>query len=342
MQKKFGLIGFGYAGKTFHAPLIAATPGAVLAMIATSQAEEATLHYPGAVIVPDAAALIADPQIDVVVLATPNASHYPLALAALEAGKHVVVDKPFTLTVAEAEDLAQKAVAAGKVLSVFHNRRWDADFMALKTLLASGCLGDVVQFENQFNRYRPEVKDRWRENDLPGSGLWFDLGPHLIDQTLQLFGKPEAVFADLQKRRAGAQAVDDFHVLLRYPGLRVTLAGSCLVSGGSPRFLVHGTLASFEKHGLDVQELQLKAGLLPGDAGFGIDPVAGQLHTSRQDQIESAAVGMPRGHYLAYYQGICAALDGAANPVTPEEGILIMQILQAAEQSAVSGCWHTL
>ncbi|MFC7419589.1 oxidoreductase [Iodobacter arcticus] len=342
MQKNIniGLVGFGYAGQTFHAPLIAATAGFNLRVVASSQPDLVTSKYPQADVVANAEALITDERVDLVVLATPNASHYPLACAALAAGKHVVVDKPFTLTVAEARDLVSRAAASGKILSIFHNRRWDADFLGLKALLASGRLGEIVQFESQFDRYRPQIRDRWRESAELGSGLWFDLGPHLIDQTLQLFGPPQAVFADLQMRRTGAQAVDDFHVLLRYPTMRVKLSASCLVSGGTPRYVLHGSLASFSKQGLDVQESQLKAGLLPTAAGFGLDPIRGLLHHSVNDQIQSEEIVMPLGQYVAYYAAVRDAVLGLGkNPVTPSEGLLIMQIVEAAQQSADMGAW---
>jgi predicted dehydrogenase len=342
MQKNLvvGLVGFGYAGQTFHAPLIAATAGLDLRFVASSQHQLVTGQYPEAAVLPDAMALINDPRVDLVVLATPNASHYPLVCEALDAGKHVVVDKPFTLTVAQAQELALRAQVSGKVLSIFHNRRWDADFLCLKALLASGRLGEVAQFESQFDRYRPQVRERWRESAELGSGLWFDLGPHLIDQTVQLFGPPQAVFADLQKRRDGAQAVDDFHVLLRYPTMRVKLSASCLVSGGAPRYVVHGSLASFSKQGLDVQETQLKAGQLPDAAGFGLDSVSGYLHSSVNDQAKSEEIVMPLGQYVAYYAAVRDAVLGQGkNPVTPNEGVLIMRLLEAAQQSAEMGAW---
>ncbi|AZN35825.1 oxidoreductase [Iodobacter ciconiae] len=335
-----GLVGFGYAGQTFHAPLIAATAGLDLRFVASSQPQLVTDRYPDTGVLFNAMMLINQPDIDLVVLATPNASHYPLACEALDAGKHVVVDKPFTLTLAQAKELALRAQVSGKVLSIFHNRRWDADFLGVKALLASGRLGEIAQFESQFDRYRPQTRDRWRERAEPGGGLWFDLGPHLVDQALQLFGPPLAVFADLQKRRAGAQAVDDFHVLLRYPTMRVKLSGSCLVSGGVPRYVLHGSLASFEKYGLDVQEAQMKAGLLPGSAGFGLDPLPGYLHHSVNDQTRSEEIAMPLGHYMSYYAGVRDAVLGLGkNPVTAQEGVLIMQLLEAAQQSAETGAW---
>ncbi len=194
---RVGLVGYGYAGKTFHAPLLGTAPGITLAAIASSKPDVVLADWPEVTVYPTPEALIAAAEIDLVVIATPNDTHAPLASAALAAGKHVVVDKPFTLTVAEAEALQAQAAQVGRVLSVFHNRRWDADFLGLQQLLASGRLGRVTEFTSRFDRYRPEVRQRWREAATIGAGIWYDLGPHLIDQALTLFGLPDAISADL-------------------------------------------------------------------------------------------------------------------------------------------------
>jgi len=329
-----GLVGYGFAGRTFHAPLIHATPGCTLARIASSQPELVQADFPGLPTAPNPAALLAQPDIDLVVLATPNDSHYPLALAALEAGKHVVVDKPFTLTVAEAESLLAAARRHNRLLSVFHNRRWDADFVLLQQLLEAGALGRVTQFESRFDRFRPEVRQRWREADVPGAGIWFDLGPHLLDQALCLFGKPDAISADIAIRRDQGQAADDVLAVLHYPGLRVSLAASCLVAGGAPRFLLHGTHGSLAIHGLDAQEDQLKAGLRPGQAGWARDPR--QAHWYKAG--EQTVLPLPDGAYTRYYAGVRDAILGhGPNPVTPESALLVMQCLEAGLASSQSG-----
>ena len=240
MTLNVALLGYGYAGKTFHAPLIAATPGLRLAAVASSDPAKVRADLPDATVLPDAAAVLAQADLDLVVIATPNDTHADLARRALEAGRHVVVDKPFTLTLAEARELADLAASAGRVLSVFHNRRWDADFLTLRRLVADGTLGEVLALESRFDRFRPEVRKRWREAAIPGGGLWYDLGPHLVDQALRLFGPPDAVYADLALQRPGAEAVDYCHVLLRYPRRRVVLHASMLVAGDSPRFAAHG------------------------------------------------------------------------------------------------------
>lgn len=328
---KVALIGYGFAGQTFHAPIIAAVPGLELRVVGSSQPERVRADWPEAqVLLPQAA--LAHPEVDLVVIATPNTTHFALAQSALLADKHLVVDKPFTLTVQEAVALKTLAQQNGKLLSVYHNRRWDADFRTLQGLLGAETLGQVVHFESHFDRYRPQVRSRWREQDLPGSGLWFDLGPHLVDQALRLFGLPEALYADFALQREGAQAVDYFHVLLRYPKLRVILHASQLVAGGNPRFVVHGTKGSFVKYGLDTQEEVLKTGGRPGGASWGHDPSEGDLYLPGEP---ARKVQNQPGDYSLYYQAIRDALtQGGANPVPPQQAIQVMQLIELANQSA--------
>ncbi|QNM97571.1 oxidoreductase [Chitinimonas koreensis] len=329
-----GLVGYGYAGRTFHAPLIAATPGLGLAAVASSQAAAVAADFPAARIHATPEALFADPGIDLVVLATPNASHAPLALAALAAGRHVVVDKPFTVTLAEAERLEAAAAAAGRLLSVFHNRRWDSDFLLVRQAIEAGRLGRVTAFESRFDRFRPQVRQRWRESAEPGGGIWYDLGPHLVDQALCLFGLPQAVSADLAARRDGAEADDDALVTLHYADRRVLLMASCLVAGGAPRFLVHGTAGSLEIHGLDAQEDQLKQGLRPGDAGWAQETRSAVLHGAGG----RSALALPAGDYAAYYAGVRDAVLGhGPNPVAAGEAVAVMRVLAAALGSQREG-----
>jgi predicted dehydrogenase len=332
------LIGYGYAGRTFHAPLLAHTPGLRLAAIVSSQAEAVAHDWPGVTCLADTAPLLADPHIPLVVIATPNHSHYPLARQALLAGKHVVVDKPFTTTVAEALELEALAQQQNRVLSVFHNRRWDADFLTLQHLIQQGTLGRISQFESHFDRFRPQVRERWREQAGVGSGLWFDLGPHLIDQALQLFGRPLTVQADLALQRDAAQTCDYFHVVLGYGQLRVILHGSCLVSGGTPRFSVHGTQASYTSFGLDPQEAALKQGAMPGTDGWGIDPCPGTLFTQRDDVEHASTVPNLAGDYRQYYQALGQCISaGGPNPVSAHQAIAVMTIIEQAQHSADQG-----
>ena len=251
---------YGSAARVFHIPLIRSTPGLELRTIVTRRPDEVRAALPEVTPVRDFARACADPAIDLVVIPTPNDTHAPLAAQALEAGKHVVVDKPFTLTVAEARSLLDLAADRGRLISVFQNRRWDADFLALRQVLASGAVGEPVQFESRMDRFRPEVPDRWRDRAGPGSGLWYDLGPHLVDQVLQLFGSPEAIFLDLATQRDRATTDDRFHALLRYDRLRVTLHATTLAAAETPRFALHGTRGSWIKYGTDPQEAALKAG----------------------------------------------------------------------------------
>ncbi|VTM45127.1 putative oxidoreductase [Klebsiella quasipneumoniae] len=257
---RVGLVGYGYASKTFHAPLISGTPGLALTTVSSSDAAKVHADWPGAKVVSAAGELLNDPEIDLVVIATPNDTHFPLAKAALEAGKHVVVDKPFTVTLSQARELESLAKHCGRVLSVFHNRRWDSDFLTVRTLIDEGLLGEVCYFESHFDRFRPQVRQRWREQAGPGTGIWYDLGPHLLDQAVVLFGLPVSITVDLAQLRPGAQSTDYFHAVLAYPQRRVVLHGTLLAAAESARFIVHGSRASFIKYGLDPQEERLKNG----------------------------------------------------------------------------------
>ena len=331
------LVGYGFVGKVFHAPLITNTPGLRLHTVVSGDARKVLVDHPGMQVVAEPEAAFADPGIDLVVIAAPNPVHAVLASAALAQGKHVVVDKPFAVTLREAQQVVAGAERAGRIVSVFQNRRWDADFLTLRKLIAEGALGEVMEFHSHFDRYRPTVADRWRERDQPGSGLWYDLGPHLIDQALQLFGMPEAVFADIALQRDGAVAADYFQVLLRYPKLRVVLHAGSLVPAQQLRFAVHGTRASYVKHGLDPQEGVLRKGGIPGQPGWGIDPLPGVLCAETADGVKTEAVqGIP-GDYVRYYAEMRdAILHGGPAPVTPQQALEVMAMLEWALQSSTT------
>lgn len=330
-----GLIGYGFAGKTFHAPLIRAVEGLALRAVASSDAAKVKKDFPGAAVFADSKQMIEADGIDLVVIATPNDSHAPLARLALEAGRDVVIDKPFSLDMAEARELIALAERQARLLSVFHNRRWDSDFLAAKFGVESGVLGRVTHFESHIDRFRPEVRDRWRERSGPGAGVWYDLAPHLIDQTLCLFGLPDAVQANFLLQRPGAQAVDWAHAVLSYPHHRVVLHASMIAAGGSPRFLVHGDKGSLVKHGIDQQEAQLLSGMLPGNQGWGVDLDRMQIWNAAG---ECRGMPTPAGDHRRYYAGIRDALQGAApNPVPPIQALAVMAVLEAAILSARSG-----
>ncbi|AKS19109.1 oxidoreductase [Xanthomonas campestris pv. campestris] len=341
MPKPFNLavVGYGYVGRTFHAPLIASTPGLQLHSVVSSKPQQPQADFREVRVLPDLEAALADPALDAVVIATPNQTHAPMALQALAAGKHVLVDKPFALDAAQARTVVDAAAEAGKIVSVFQNRRWDADFLTVRRLIEDGQLGEVVEFHSHFDRYRPQVRDRWRESDIPGAGLWYDLGPHLLDQALQLFGMPQAISADLQRQRTQARSDDYFNVVLRYPRLRVILHAGSLVADGSLRFAVHGTRGSYLKHGADTQEDQLRAGRRPGTAGWGMDPLPGTLtrvddegrvHTHQPD-------GVP-GDYRHCYAAFRDAMAGTAPPpVSAADAVRLMELLELAQRSAALG-----
>ena len=330
-----GLIGYGFAGKTFHAPLIRGVDGLALQAITSSDAAKVKKDFPGMTIFADPAEMIARDGIELIVIATPNDSHAPLARAALSAGKHVVIDKPFTLNMAEARDVIALAERQSRLLSVFHNRRWDSDFLAAKCGVESGVLGNVTHFESHIDRFRPEVRDRWRERAVPGAGIWYDLAPHMIDQALQLFGLPDGVAANFLLQRPGAQAVDWAHAVLTYPKHRVVLHASMIAAGGSPRFLVHGDKGSLLKHGIDQQEAQLLDGMRPGAAGWGVDPDRMQIWNGAG---EARGMSTPAGDHRRYYMAIRDALYGVApNAVPPIQALAVMAVLEAAIASAGEG-----
>ena len=336
---KVALVGYGYAGKTIHAPLIDSVPGMELVAVCSSDSAKVLADFSSLIVKTSLAEILSQVQIDVVVIATPNSTHFELARSALLAGKHVVVDKPFTVNTAQALELKGLAEKMGLVLSVFHNRRWDADFLTLREVIASGNLGELVSFESRFERYRPEVKTRWREQAGEGSGLWYDLGPHLLDQAVQLFGCPIAIQADFAMQRKNAQTVDYFHVLLRYAKLRVILQSSMLAVEDNPRYLLRGYAGSYKKFGLDTQEESLKHGELPGCANWGDDPLDGVLHEPANHENPSCIFKNLRGDYRCFYTGFRDAIQlMTSNPVSLADAVLTIELIVLACESAKSGC----
>ena len=335
MTQNVALVGYGYVGKTFHAPLIAAVPGLALHSVVSSDPAKVHADFPAVAVRRTLDEALADPAIGLVVIATPNELHATQAIAALRAGKHVVVDKPFTLNVAEAKQVIAEADKAGRLLSVFHNRRWDSGHLTLQRLIADGTLGQIREFNCHYDRLRPTVRDRWREADVPGAGIWYDLAPHLIDQALQLFGLPDSLYADIQLQRDGAKAPDYFHALLRYPETRVILHGSMLVADSKFHLSAHGTHGSFIKYGLDQQENALKAGRTPGDEGWGADDSLVALTLAEGETPVSAPITLERGDYRQYYAGVRDAIAGTGpNPVTGEEALAVMKLLELGLRSA--------
>lgn len=340
-----GLLGYGLSGRVFHAPVIRSVEGFRITWIMTGNAEAAakiTAEDSSVKITTSADEILDSPEVDLVIVAVPNTMHYDLAAKALERGKHVVVEKPFTITAAEADYLAELAVKKGRVLSVYHNRRWDGDFLTVQRIIEGGLLGNLAEFESHYDRFRPVPKgDAWREAAAPGTGLLYDLGSHLIDQALVLFGMPQQVFADLRIQRPKGEAVDSFELILDYDGLKVTLKSGSLVREPGPRFIVHGDRGSFVKYGLDVQEEALKAGRHPNEhPDWGCEPEAdgGVLHTEVEGVVLRGTVTTQPGDYRGFYRGIHKAIvNGGKPPVTAHQGADVMRIIELAMESADKG-----
>jgi scyllo-inositol 2-dehydrogenase (NADP+) len=334
---KVGLVGYGLAGRVFHAPLLEANPNFNLAWIVQRTGDEAAARYPKAKILRDVEALFQNADVELVVVATPNQTHFPFAMQALEAGKHVVVDKPFAITTHDADTMIETASKAGRVLSVFQNRRWDGDFLTVQKILKDRQIGELAEFESRFDRFRPALKPgAWREKDLPGSGILYDLGSHLIDQATTLFGKPRGVYAEVRQQRRGAQATDHFLVHLEYPQFTVLLKSGSLVCEPSPRFVLNGTERSYVKYGLDPQEEALKQGGLPNQPDWGADPESawGTL-TKCGAQTERAKYATLPGCYPAYYENVCRAIRGEEQlAVTPRQARDVIRMIELASQSA--------
>ncbi|QMV23282.1 oxidoreductase [Streptomyces sp. SCUT-3] len=341
---RVGLVGYGLAGSVFHAPLVAATDGLVLDTVVTgdpARREQALAEHPGVRLAARPEELLARAgELDLVVVASPNRTHVPLARAALEAGLPVVVDKPLAGTAAEAAELAALADSRGLLLSVFQNRRWDNDFLTVSRLLADGGLGEVYRFESRFERWRPNLKGGWRESGDPDEigGLLYDLGSHLVDQALALFGPAARVYAELDVRRPRAQADDDAFVAVQHEnGVRSHLWMSATTARLGPRFRVLGSRAGYVKHGLDPQEAALREGLRPSPgARWGAEPEAawGVLGTDG----DAEPVPTADGDWPAYYRAVAAALrTGSPAPVAPHEAVAALRVLEAARRSAAEG-----
>jgi len=330
------LIGYGLAGAAFHAPLIAAEPRLRLAQVVSSRKDEVARAFPEARVSRDADTALADDEIDLVVIATPNESHATLARDALRAGKHVVVDKPFVVDPADGADLIGLARERGRMLTVFHNRRWDGDFRTVAKLLEEGKLGEIALAEFRWDRFRPAIKQGWREVPHEGAGLLADLGPHLIDQTIRLFGHPEAIQADIIGQRADALVEDYFEIALHYGRRRVILSAASLVAKSRPRFALHGTQGSFVKHGIDPQEAKLRAGGSPQDPDYGIEPA--DAYGILTDAEGSRPVPSEPGDWRIFYQNVAdAILNAAPPPVDPADALMGLAIIECARRSAREG-----
>ena len=338
MTLRAGIIGFGVAGRYFHAPLLRAA-GIPIAAVVTSRPDPAR-QYLGAVgVAGSAEELIARDDIDLVVISSPSALHASQAAAALRAGKHVVVDKPVAATAAEVSDLDQLARHHKRKLAVFQNRRWDSDFLTIKKLLDQGRLGTINSYHARWDRFRPHVGDRWRERDEPGHGILYDLGTHLIDQALMLFGMPEWLYANAFMQRENTVTVDGFEILLGLGKMRMTLGVSLLTADGGYRYRINGSRASFLKRGLDQQEDQLRAGVEPNAHFFGAEP-AEQWGTLVHGETGQREVVTPEtGRWLTFYELMRQAIeqDGPV-PVSAAQAYETIRIVEAVLTSSAMGC----
>ncbi|RYZ89541.1 MAG: oxidoreductase, partial [Moraxellaceae bacterium] len=323
--------------KVFHAPLISAEPQLNLHTVLQRSSESALEDYPNIKIAKSLDDILADQNVDLVVVNTPNELHYSMTKAALLAGKHVVTEKPFTLSIAEGKELVELAKQQGKTLAVFHNKRLETDHLTLQKILDEKVLGRVVEIEWHYDRYRNTITHKaWKENNLPGAGTWFDLGVHMLDSMLCLLGKPVAVNADMRSLRRAEGSTDYFNVCFHYPDMRVMLRSNTYVSEKGPTVTAHGDKGSFVKFGQDVQEQQLMNGMRPyqpdwakhGDDNFGI------LHTQHESGSQRSQISSERGCYELFYRNIANAISGKESlRFHPQQALLAVEMLLAAEES---------
>ncbi len=337
---RVGLIGFGLAGQAFHAPVIRSVPGMELACILERSGTRAQEKYPEVRVVRTLEELLADKEIQLCVIATPNDSHFELARACLLAGRHVVVDKPFAPTLKESEEMVRLAAACGRLITVYQERRWDGDFRTVKQIVQSDGLGTIVEYECRYDRFRPEPKpNAWRERaDQPGAGVLFDLGPHVIDQAVVLFGEPRRITASAFCQRKTSQVDDSFDVCLEYPVLRAMARARIIAFAPGPHFLIHGTKGSFIKYGVDPQEARLRGEDVPQGMDWGAD--WGEEAESLWGTLSlvgepSAKVKTDRGDYRGFYANVRDAIEKKAPlEVTPQQALRTMRAIMLAHKSS--------
>ena len=336
---KVGIIGFGLAARVFHLPVLTRVKGFKVTSVYSSK-DEAEIHQvlPGVKIYRDIDDFFQTADTDLVLVLTPNDLHFDLATKALEAGKHLVIDKPFVCNQIEGQQLIELAQAKQKLLTVYHNRRWDGDFLTLKKLIEQGTLSKPTYFESRFDKYRPKIWGRWREQDRPGAGLLFDLGSHLIDQALYLFGDPDTVYAKVHRQRPKAAAADYFQITLGYADTDVVLRGSSLAAVTPFRYYLEADNGVFQKTGQDVQEKQMAENMSPYNEYWGLDDPSdyGTLHLL--DTNEAKRVTTERGCYQTFYENLLQACQGKEQElITAEEALKVVKVIELAMQSSQDG-----
>src|SRR5688572_8154766 len=338
---KTGICSYGMSGKLFHAPFIQNHPGFELTAIVERSKNESKERYPDTKLYRSVDELIADESLQLIIVNTPVQTHYDYAKKVIAAGKHVIVEKPFTVTSKDAEELVQLADKNNVMLFVFQNRRYDGDYKMVKEVLEKKLLGEIKEVEIRYDRYRPEISYKaHKETDLPGAGITYDLGAHLIDQSLQLFGQPKALFADMMAMRDGSPVDDYFESILYYPAFRVRLKGSCFVKGPVHEYIVHGSKGTFLQKRSDLQETNLLKGVSPSLEAWCPAPEGpdGLLHIIEDGkEVKEKRTSAP-GNYMFYFDDVCKAINKMTpNPVPGTDGIKIIRIVEAAKQSAREG-----
>lgn len=338
---KTGICSYGMSGKLFHAPFIQNHPGYELAAIVERHNDDSRARYPKSKLYRSIDELLADDSLDLIIVNTPTHLHFENARSALLAGKNIVVEKPFTVSVEQAEEIASLAKKNNLFLSIYQNRRYDGDYHAIRNVIEKNLLGELKEVEIHYDRYRPAAAGkRHKEGDLPGAGIIYDLGPHLIDQALQLFGWPPAIWGDIWKMRDDVIANDYFEMLLYYPQMRVRLKATCIAREALPAYILHGMKGSFIQQRSDLQEIELNAGAIPSLKSWCPLPAHpdGLLHTQVNGEVVRKEVMSIPGNYMMYYDDLYKALTGQApNPVPAEDGIKTIRIIEAALKSSAEG-----
>ncbi|MEX0982535.1 MAG: Gfo/Idh/MocA family oxidoreductase [Bacteroidales bacterium] len=337
---KTALSSYGMSGIVFHGPLLEIHSHFEIVKILERRSNNSAGRHDNALLVRDYMDIIGDRDIELVIINTPDYLHYEMAVKALEAGKNIVVEKPFTLTTAQADEIIALAAKRGLMVSVFQNRRWDGDFLTVKKVIKAGSLGRLVSFESHFDRFRNYIQESWKEEKRLGGGTIYNLGSHTIDQALDLFGMPEYIFADVRAQRTGSEVDDSFDIFMHFPDVKCLVRGSYLVKEQGPRYILHGTHGSFLKWGIDPQEEALKAGKVPGLKGWGADlpDTFGILNTEVDDTKKREKIPTIPGNYMAYYDNIYEHLrKGSELAVKAEEARNVIRIIEAAYESSQKG-----
>ena len=333
-----GMVGYGGSGKYFHAPFLKENPGFHFKSIVERNHKQAELDYPGLQSLSDFDFLIADPQIELVVITTPNQTHFALALRAMQAGKHVIIEKPFTSNTMEALELIKISRERNLFLGVYQNRRLEGDFLTIQKIIQDGLIGDIVEFESHFDRFRPGFNVKaWKEIKSPGTGLVFDLGSHLIDQALVLFGLPEYVSATIKALRPHSNVDDYFFIRLEYPGKEIFLRSSIFVKMEGPRFILHGKKGSYIKYGVDIQEKLLMAGQKPIKPDWAPEPKEfhGEIHTQVNGLDFYGKIPSITASYMSFYDMVYKRIrENIPFPIKPEQAYHTIRIIELAIESS--------